>query len=148
MRAYSSSKDDTSLAEWKKRAAKELKGRPGFTESSDAMDALTVTTQEGIQLRPLYTYNDVLPRLPEIKAELPGIFPYTRGPYASMYTNQAWTIRQYAGFSTAEDSNRFYRQNLKAGQTGLSVAFDLATHRGYVVTGNSWSFPLSDSFQL
>mmetsp|Transcript_1332 Transcript_1332/g.4096 ORF Transcript_1332/g.4096 Transcript_1332/m.4096 type:complete len:794 (-) Transcript_1332:80-2461(-) len=63
--------------------------------------------------------------------DLPGFFPYTRGPYASMYTHRPWTVRQYAGFSTAEESNRFYRQNLASGQTGLSVAFDLATHRGY-----------------
>lgn len=60
-----------------------------------------------------------------------GVYPYTRGPYASMYTNRPWTIRQYAGFSTAEESNKFYRKNLEAGQQGLSVAFDLATHRGY-----------------
>src|SRR3954453_8532384 len=61
----------------------------------------------------------------------PGIPPYLRGPYPTMYVNQPWTIRQYAGFSTAEDSNAFYRRNLAAGQKGLSVAFDLATHRGY-----------------
>src|SRR5690606_41509454 len=61
----------------------------------------------------------------------PGLPPYTRGPYASMYVGRPWTIRQYAGFSTAEESNAFYRANLKAGQKGLSVAFDLATHRGY-----------------
>ncbi|MDR1512783.1 MAG: methylmalonyl-CoA mutase family protein, partial [Propionibacteriaceae bacterium] len=61
----------------------------------------------------------------------PGIPPYLRGPYATMYVNQPWTIRQYAGFSTAEDSNAFYRRNLAAGQKGLSIAFDLATHRGY-----------------
>lgn len=62
--------------------------------------------------------------------ELPGKFPYTRGPYPTMYANRPWTIRQYAGFSTVEESNKFYRQNIKAGQQGLSVAFDLATHRG------------------
>ena len=61
----------------------------------------------------------------------PGIAPYLRGPYPTMYVNQPWTVRQYAGFSTAEDSNAFYRRNLAAGQKGLSVAFDLATHRGY-----------------
>ena len=61
----------------------------------------------------------------------PGIAPYLRGPYATMYVNQPWTIRQYAGFSTAEESNAFYRRNLAAGQKGLSIAFDLATHRGY-----------------
>lgn len=63
--------------------------------------------------------------------ELPGVFPFTRGPYATMYTRRPWTIRQYAGFSTVEESNAFYRKNLAAGQQGLSVAFDLATHRGY-----------------
>src|SRR5260370_35488944 len=62
---------------------------------------------------------------------MPGFPPYRRGPRATMYANRPWTIRQYAGFSTAEDSNRFYRENLKAGQMGLSIAFDLATHRGY-----------------
>src|SRR5262249_14113422 len=62
---------------------------------------------------------------------LPGLFPFVRGPHATMYTNRRWTVRQYAGFSTAEESNAFYRQNLAAGQTGLSVAFDLATHRGF-----------------
>jgi methylmalonyl-CoA mutase len=118
------------LDEWKKRAAKEIKGKPGLTEPVDPMKVLTWNTPEGIDLRPLYTQNDIQDRAEELKKEIPGIFPYTRGPYASMYTNQAWTIRQYAGFSTAEESNRFYRQNLKAGQTGLSVAFDLATHRG------------------
>lgn len=66
--------------------------------------------------------------------ELPGKFPYTRGPYPTMYANRPWTIRQYAGFSTVEDSNKFYRANIKAGQQGLSVAFDLATHRGYATT--------------
>src|SRR5262249_47305066 len=65
------------------------------------------------------------------RAELPGIPPYLRGLRATMYANRLWTIRQYAGFSTAEESNRFYRDNLKAGQMGLSIAFDLATHRGY-----------------
>ena len=63
--------------------------------------------------------------------EEPGEFPYTRGPYATMYTHRPWTVRQYAGFATAEESNTFYRANLAAGQTGVSVAFDLATHRGY-----------------
>src|SRR6478609_21092 len=78
---------------------------------------------------------DTLKPLPEQylihKAQYPGVFPYLRGPYASMYINKPWTIRQYAGFSTAEESNAFYKNNLKSGQTGLSVAFDLPTHRGY-----------------
>lgn len=86
-------------------------------------------TPEGIPVKPLYTAADRA-GLPFVDT-LPGIAPYLRGPYPTMYVNQPWTIRQYAGFSTAEDSNAFYRRNLAAGQKGLSVAFDLATHRGY-----------------
>src|SRR6185369_2096968 len=84
---------------------------------------------EGLKVKPLYTAAD-LEGL-ETLGGLPGFAPYTRGPRATMYANRPWTIRQYAGFSTAEDSNAFYRENLKRGQMGLSVAFDLATHRGY-----------------
>ena len=86
-------------------------------------------TPEGLSLKRLYTEDDTkdLPHLDSY----PGIPPYIRGPYATMYVNKPWTVRQYAGFSTAEASNAFYRRNLKAGQKGLSVAFDLATHRGY-----------------
>lgn len=80
-------------------------------------------------VKPLYTQDDWTP--PSGKPELPGEFPFTRGPYATMYTHRPWTIRQYAGFSTVEESNKFYKANLAAGQQGLSVAFDLATHRGY-----------------
>lgn len=80
-------------------------------------------------IKPLYTSEDWQPKPNEV--ELPGVFPFKRGPYATMYTHRPWTIRQYAGFSTVEDSNKFYKANLKAGQQGLSVAFDLATHRGY-----------------
>ena len=79
-------------------------------------------------IKPLYTQEDWKPAE---KVEIPGVFPYTRGPYATMYSHRPWTIRQYAGFSTVEESNKFYKENLKAGQQGLSVAFDLATHRGY-----------------
>ncbi len=86
-------------------------------------------TPEGLEIKPLYTYQDRAD-LPHIET-YPGCAPFIRGPYASMYVNKPWTVRQYAGFSTAEDSNAFYRRNLKAGQKGLSVAFDLATHRGY-----------------
>ena len=68
---------------------------------------------------------------PNLSPQLPGVYPFSRGPYASMYTRRPWTVRQYAGFSTAEESNAFYRRSLAAGSTGLSVAFDLATHRGY-----------------
>jgi methylmalonyl-CoA mutase len=102
--------------DWEAAASKEVKGKD-----------LTWHTPEGIDVRPLYTGEDVA----GIDPGLPGFAPFTRGPYASMYTGRPWTIRQYAGFSTAEDSNAFYRRNLGAGQKGLSVAFDLATHRGY-----------------
>src|SRR6187431_2678501 len=101
--------------DWQAKAAEELNGR----------DA-TWRVPEGFAIQPLYTAED-LPRDPG----LPGFAPFTRGPYASMYTGRPWTIRQYAGFSTAEESNAFYRRNLAGGQKGLSVAFDLATHRGY-----------------
>ena len=86
-------------------------------------------TPEGIPVKPVYTEAD-LDGI-DFLDTWPGIAPYLRGPYPTMYVNQPWTIRQYAGFSTAEDSNAFYRRNLAAGQKGLSVAFDLATHRGY-----------------
>jgi methylmalonyl-CoA mutase len=86
-------------------------------------------TPEGIDVRALYSAADVAGL--DFLATYPGLAPFLRGPYPTMYTNQPWTIRQYAGFSTAEESNAFYRRNLAAGQKGLSVAFDLATHRGY-----------------
>ncbi|MDP3739082.1 MAG: methylmalonyl-CoA mutase [Hyphomonadaceae bacterium] len=86
-------------------------------------------TPEGIPVKPVYTGADT--RGLDFLDDWPGLAPFGRGPYPTMYTNQPWTIRQYAGFSTAEDSNAFYRRNLAAGQKGLSVAFDLATHRGY-----------------
>ena len=107
--------------DWQKLAAKEARGRP-LTE-------LDWHTPEGIVVKPLYTADD----LDEIDylGSLPGFAPYVRGPRATMYVGRPWTVRQYAGFSTAEDSNVFFRNNLAAGQTGLSVAFDLATHRGY-----------------
>jgi methylmalonyl-CoA mutase len=105
-----------SLSDWQAAASKEVKGKD-----------IVWHTPEGIEVRPLYTAEDVAGMDPG----LPGFAPYTRGPYASMYTGRPWTIRQYAGFSTAEESNAFYRRNLAAGQKGLSVAFDLATHRGY-----------------
>ncbi|CAI7863072.1 unnamed protein product, partial [Closterium sp. NIES-54] len=108
-------------AEWAKRASKEIKG-------GDAFEDLKTLSPEGIWIKPVYSYSDV-PE--ESKTEMPGVFPFSRGPYATMYTQRPWTIRQYAGFSTAEESNAFYRRNLEAGQKGLSVAFDLATHRGY-----------------
>ena len=103
------------IDDWKQAAAKEVKGKD-----------LTWHTPEGIAVKPLYTAEDVT-----VDPGLPGFAPFTRGVRASMYTGRPWTIRQYAGFSTAEESNAFYRRNLAAGQKGLSVAFDLATHRGY-----------------
>lgn len=109
------------LADWEKLAAKELRDKP--------LSSLDWTTPEGIVVKPLYTAED-LENLETLGA-LPGFPPFTRGPKATMYAGRPWTVRQYAGFSTAEDSNKFYRANLAAGQMGLSVAFDLATHRGY-----------------
>lgn len=109
------------LDDWRAAAEKDLKGK--------SVDALTWQTPEGIAVKPLYTAAD-LEGLEHIET-LPGFAPFLRGPRATMYANRPWTIRQYAGFSTAEESNKFYRENLAAGQKGLSVAFDLATHRGY-----------------
>lgn len=94
-----------------------------------AADDLVWQTPEGIGVKPLYTEDDLAGL--DFLGTFPGVAPYLRGPYATMYVNQPWTIRQYAGFSTAEESNAFYRRNLAAGQKGLSVAFDLPTHRGY-----------------
>ena len=113
-------RDKPTLAEWAALAAKELGGAAPAT--------LNWQTPEGIAVKPLYTAAD-LEGL-EI-AGLPGMEPFLRGVRATMYANRPWTIRQYAGFSTAEESNAFFRQALDAGQAGLSVAFDLATHRGY-----------------
>jgi methylmalonyl-CoA mutase len=106
------------LAAWRALAAKELRGRDP--------DSLTWDTLEGIAVKPLYTAADV-----RHDPGLPGVAPFTRGVRATMYAGRPWTIRQYAGFSTAEESNAFYRAGLAAGQQGVSVAFDLATHRGY-----------------
>ncbi len=107
--------------DWRELAAGETGGRP--------VEKLVWRTPEGIAVKPLYTAAD-LEGL-ETLGSLPGCAPYLRGPRATMYANRRWTVRQYAGFSTAEESNAFYRQCLAAGQMGLSVAFDLATHRGY-----------------
>jgi methylmalonyl-CoA mutase len=107
--------------EWRELAAKELKGADP--------DTLVWQTPEGIAVKPLYTKDDVGGA--DFAESLPGLPPFVRGVRATMYANRPWTIRQYAGFSTAEESNAFYRRNLAAGQMGLSVAFDLATHRGY-----------------
>ncbi|MBW1635045.1 MAG: methylmalonyl-CoA mutase [Deltaproteobacteria bacterium] len=108
------------LQQWKDLASKQMKGKP--------VDALDWMTPEGIRVKPLYTAED----LENLDANtLPGMAPYMRGPMATMYAGRPWTVRQYAGFSTAKESNAFYHKALAAGQKGLSVAFDLATHRGY-----------------
>ena len=110
-----------SLDDWAARAVEELKGRD--------VDELVWQTPEGIDVKALYSAADL--EETEYLSELPGFAPFMRGPRATMYAGRPWTLRQYAGFSTAEESNAFYRKNLAAGQAGLSVAFDLATHRGY-----------------
>ena len=112
---------DPSLDAWRALAAKELKGK--------SPDTLTWQTPEGIPVKALYTADD-LAAIEHLNG-LPGFAPFLRGPKATMYAGRPWTVRQYAGFSTAEESNAFYRNNLAAGQTGLSIAFDLPTHRGY-----------------
>jgi len=113
--------DHPGLDAWREQAASELKGRDP--------DELVWQTPEGIPVKPLYTAAD-LEGLDDLDVP-PGFDPYVRGVRSTMYANRPWTIRQYAGFSTAEESNAFYRRNLAAGQQGVSVAFDLATHRGY-----------------
>ena len=109
------------LADWEAAAQRSLKGK--------LLDDLTWHTPEGLEVKPLYTAAD-LEGLPHANT-LPGFAPFVRGPQATMYTVRPWTIRQYAGFSTAQESNAFYRQALQSGAQGVSVAFDLATHRGY-----------------
>ena len=109
------------LTDWETLAQSELKDR--------APEELVWKTPEGIDVKPLYTASDLDDM--DCLGSLPGFAPFTRGPKATMYAGRPWTLRQYAGFSTAEESNRFYRNNLKSGQTGLSVAFDLPTHRGF-----------------
>jgi methylmalonyl-CoA mutase len=109
------------IKKWEKIAQKELKNRK--------IDDLIWKTPEGIDIKPLYTEADT--PTDAYVSGLPGVWPYMRGPKATMYPGRKWTIRQYSGFSTAEESNKFYRNNLAAGQKGVSVAFDLATHRGY-----------------
>jgi hypothetical protein len=122
----------TIAAAWRARARKELKLPEQDDTSSDPLAALTWRTSDGLAMPPVFTRADLPPEVAaRADAELPGVFPLTRGPYATMYTKKPWTIRQYAGFSTAEESNAFYKAALAAGGHGLSVAFDLATHRGY-----------------
>ena len=116
-----SNNSSRTIKEWADLAKKELKGKES--------DTLVWRTPEGIDIQPLYSEKDIegLTHL----GGFPGIEPFLRGPKATMYAGRPWTIRQYAGFSTAKESNEFYKRNLAAGQMGLSVAFDLATHRGY-----------------
>ncbi|SDO80794.1 methylmalonyl-CoA mutase [Desulforhopalus singaporensis] len=109
------------LSKWTELAEKQMKGK--------SLETLDWTTPEGIKVKPLYTAEDLEDM--ESVNTLPGMEPYVRGPMATMYAGRPWTIRQYAGFSTAKESNAFYHKALAAGQKGLSVAFDLATHRGY-----------------
>ena len=109
------------IKDWEKQATDELNGK--------ASSSIHWKTAEGIEIKPLYTSED-LEKLGYIDT-LSGFSPFTRGTRSTMYSGRPWTIRQYAGFSTAEESNAFYRKNLANGQKGLSVAFDLATHRGY-----------------
>tara|TARA_B110000977_G_scaffold43455_1_gene58908 strand:- start:2907 stop:5042 length:2136 start_codon:yes stop_codon:yes gene_type:complete len=114
-------KKGPAIKDWQTLVKKETKGRTA--------DELVWQTPEGIAIKPLYTAEDTKDL--EHMGNLPGFAPFKRGPKATMYAGRPWTVRQYAGFSTAEKSNAFYRKNLAAGQQGLSVAFDLATHRGY-----------------
>ena len=112
-----------SVKQWEEIADKELSRAKNVSVESLRTQRVT---PEGVEIQPVYwDLSD------SENPEMPGVFPYTRGPYATMYTHRPWTIRQYAGFSTAEESNAFYKRNLAAGQQGLSVAFDLPTHRGY-----------------
>ena len=113
----------------KQRATYEEWGNLFTSAMEKNLDEMKEKTNEGFVLQPLYTYDDIA-SLPHLRFTA-GLPPYLRGPYATMYSLQPWTIRQYAGFSTAEESNAFYRRNLAAGQKGLSIAFDLPTHRGY-----------------
>lgn len=116
-----SSFEKKTIQDWEKLAAKEIK--------KDDISSLLWDTPEGIRVKPLYTLEDL--ETLEYHDTFAGFPPFVRGPRASMYAGRPWTVRQYAGFSTAEESNAFYKRNLAAGQQGLSIAFDLATHRGY-----------------
>ena len=118
--AFESTPANTSYAEWRARFE---------AETGKTVEEWATKTLEQIELKPLYTAADL--EGCELLGSMPGIAPFIRGPYGSMYVTKPWTVRQYAGFSTAEESNAFYRRNIAAGQQGLSVAFDLPTHRGY-----------------
>jgi len=122
----------TSVQKWEKLANTEL-AKSKSKNKTVTVDSLRTEriTPEGIEMQPVYWDVDFDNTNDGDGPEMPGVFPFTRGPYATMHTHRPWTIRQYAGFSTAEESNAFYKKNLAAGQQGLSVAFDLPTHRGY-----------------
>ena len=113
--------NNADLTKWEARVLKETK--------QTSLNGLVCNTAEGIPIKPIYTFDDI--KNSKIIDALPGLEPFLRGPRSSMYLGKPWTIRQYAGFSTAQDSNAFFKKNLAAGQQGLSVAFDLPTHRGY-----------------
>ena len=121
----------STVEQWEELANKEL----AKARKNGDVDVAWLRTQritpEGIEIQPVYWDLSNEETNENSGPEMPGVFPYTRGPFATMYTNRPWTIRQYAGFSTAEESNAFYRSIMAAGQQGLSVAFDLPTHRGY-----------------
>lgn len=121
-----------SVQKWEQLAKKEL-SRSNDRNKKVTVDSLRTEriTPEGIEIQPVYWDVASSDKNDGDGPEMPGVFPFTRGPYATMHTHRPWTIRQYAGFSTAEESNEFYKKNLAAGQQGLSVAFDLPTHRGY-----------------
>lgn len=117
---YQSEPSQSDLETWKKQVEESI---------DKSFEDLLFNTNERIKVKPMYSKEDIKDN--EYMNYMPGIAPYLRGPYPTMYVARPWTVRQYAGFSTAEESNAFYRRNLAAGQKGLSVAFDLATHRGY-----------------
>lgn len=119
------SRNDMKIDErWMEIAKKESRGK------FDIKEKLIRETNEQMLVKPIYTAEDLDTKSDELP-EISGVYPYKRGHLATMYSSRPWTVRQYAGFSTVEESNKFYRANLAAGQQGLSVAFDLATHRGY-----------------
>lgn len=118
--SYQSEPSNIDSEQWKKQVEETIDG---------SFEDLLFTTNEQIKVKPVYSKEDIVDN--DYMDYMPGIPPYLRGPYPTMYVARPWTVRQYAGFSTAEESNAFYRRNLAAGQKGLSVAFDLATHRGY-----------------
>jgi len=117
------------MSQFEKKTVQDWEAQAKKEKKTDDISDFKWETPEGITVKPLYTAADL--QGIETADTLPGLAPFVRGPMATMYAGRPWTVRQYAGFSTAEESNAFYKRNLAAGQQGLSVAFDLATHRGY-----------------